>query len=94
MFQTWSEQMPRKLQLRWVGPYWIVGGKNGTYSPRTLNRERLAQPLNGFRMKPDYGRMLLNPFLKELQTDAMKPAHIGGPPIDPFRGSMKLCGGT
>ena len=61
-----------------------------------LNGEKLAQPVNGFWMKPYYGKMPLNPFLKDLQTDKMEPTHIGGPPLAPFKGDPieKLCGGT
>ena len=73
VFQTRSGLMPGKLRLRWVGPYWIVGGKDGTYVLGTLSGERLAQPVNGFRMKPYYGKMPPNPFLKEVQTDSMEP---------------------
>ena len=96
VFQTWSELMAGKLRLRWVGPYWIMNNKDGTYSLRMLNGERLAQLVNGFRMKPYYGKMPLNPFLKDLQTDEMEPTHIGGPLLDPFRGEPleKPCGGT
>ena len=86
VFQTRSGLMPGKLMLRWVGPYWIVGGKDGTYVLGTLNGEKLAQPVNGFRLKPYYGKMPSNPFLKDLQTDVTEPTHLGGPPLDPFRG--------
>ena len=86
VFQTRSGLMPGKLRLRWVGPYWIVGGKEGTYMLGTLNGEKLAQPVNGFRMKPYHGTMPPNPFRKEAQADSGEPTHLEGPPLDPFRG--------
>ena len=86
VFQTWSGLMHGERRLQWVGPYLIVGGKDGTYVLGTVNGEKLAQPINGFWMKPYYGTMPLNPFLKDLQMDAMEPTHVGGPPLDPFRG--------
>ena len=96
VFQTRSGLMTGKLRLTWVGPYWIVDSKDGTYSLRALNGERLAKLVNGFRMKPYYGKMPPNPFLKDLRTYEMGPTHIGGPPLDPFRGEPleKPCGGT
>ena len=72
----------------------MVGGKDATYSLGTLNMERLLQLVNGFRMKPYYGKMPPKPFLKDLQIDAMEPTHIGGPQLDPFRGSKEPCGCT
>ena len=85
VFQTRSGLMPGKLRLWWVGPYRIMRNKDSTYSLGTLTGERLAQPANSFRMKPYYGKMPLNPFLKDLQTDDMEPTHIGGPLLDPFQ---------
>ena len=84
VFQTRSGLMPKKLQLRWVGPYRIINGKDGTYKLGTLNGDKLAQPVNGFRMKPYYGKMPPNPFLKELETGAEEATHIGGPPLYTF----------
>ena len=84
VFQTRSGLMLGKLRLRWVGPYWIINGKYSTYSLGTLNGEILAQPINDFSMKPYYGKMPPNPFLKDHQTDAMEPTHIGGPPLHTF----------
>ena len=48
VFQTQSGLMPGMLRLWWAGLYWIVGGKDGTYSLGTLDKERLPQPINGF----------------------------------------------
>ena len=76
--------MPGKLRLSWFGPYWIINGKDDTYSLRTLNGEKLAQPVNGFHKKPYYGKMPPNPFLKDHQIDAMEPTNIGGTPLHTF----------
>ena len=60
------------------------------YNLDTLNRERLVQSMNGFRMKPYYGKMPPNPFLKDLQIDVEKPTHVG-PPLPTFKVENKSC---
>ena len=70
VFQTRSGLMAGKFRLRWVGPYWIINGKDSTYNLGTLNGEKLAQLVNCSRSKAYYGKMLPNPFLKDLQMDA------------------------
>jgi hypothetical protein len=55
--------MPRKLQLRWTGPYWIINEDGGMYQLDTLSGEVLPKWANGFRLKPYYGKMPPNPFL-------------------------------
>ena len=96
VFQTLSGLMSGKLRLWWVDPYWIVGSKDGTYVLGMPNGERLSQLVNGFLMKPYYGKMPPNPFLKDLQIDEMEPTHIRGRSLDPFRGEPleKPYGGT
>jgi hypothetical protein len=63
MFQSGSGLMPGKLRLRWTGPYWIVKADNGMYQLGTFSGEVLPQWANGFRLKPYYGKMPVNPFM-------------------------------
>ena len=61
--------------------------ERSAHRPRHRSKHtKLAQLVNCFWMKPYYRKMPPNPFLKELQTDAMEPTHLEGPPLDPFRG--------
>jgi hypothetical protein len=65
LFQSRSGLMPRKLRLRWTGPYWILNEAKGTYQLGTLSGEVVTQWKNYFRLKPYYGRLPPNPFSKE-----------------------------
>ena len=76
-FQMRTGLMLNKIRLGWVGLYWIIDGKDDIYQLGTLTGGRLMQPVNDFWMRPYYGKMPLNPFLKNLHTDAEELIHVG-----------------
>ena len=63
LFNTKSGLLPSKLQLRWIGPFWIVqkfgdgifllGQIDGTINPKVVN---------GYQLKPNFGQMPPYPF--------------------------------
>ena len=54
--------MPGKQRFWWTGPFWITREFKVSYQLGTLAREVLKKWVNGFRLKPYKGMMLVNPF--------------------------------
>ena len=51
LFNTRMGPHPRKLKLRWGGPYWVVERYgDGTFQLGTVQGELLQKPVNGFRL--------------------------------------------
>ena len=49
---------PGKMKMRWVGPYRITNLLGtGTFTLATMDGVDLPKPINGFRLKPYYGRL-------------------------------------
>ena len=56
--------MPRKLQFRWTGAFWITREFKGSYQLVKLVGELLEKWVNGFQLKPYKGPMPVNSFME------------------------------
>ena len=62
VFATLSGLMPRKLKLRWSGPYWILKEYHDAFQLGTQDGQILPAWVNGFWIRPYHGLLLPNPF--------------------------------
>lgn len=77
LFQSRYRLYPRKLKLRWTGPYWIIQKfYDGTFLLGTLSGEWFAKPINGYRLRPYHGPMPPYAFHDE-ETPAINVMQIG-----------------
>ena len=65
VFQTQLGAMSRKLQFRWMEPFWIIETFNDTFHLGTLAGETLKNWVNRFRLKSYHGPTPPNPFAKQ-----------------------------
>ena len=69
LFNTKSGLLPGKLQLRWIGPFWIVQKiGDGTFILGQIDGTINPKAVNGYRLKPYFGQMPPYPFFNTEPT--------------------------